>query len=67
MKRILEDIQSGKFTKEFIADRSAQGAHNLEKIRERESKHPIESVGARLRKLMPWIAKNKLVKGEEAA
>jgi ketol-acid reductoisomerase len=66
MKRILGDIQSGKFTKEFIADRAAQGAHKLEAIREKEAKHPIEAVGARLRKLMPWIAKNKLVKDQAA-
>ncbi|PIR38735.1 MAG: ketol-acid reductoisomerase [Alphaproteobacteria bacterium CG11_big_fil_rev_8_21_14_0_20_39_49] len=66
MKRILEDIQSGKFTKEFIADRAAQGAHKLEEIRAKEAKHPIEEVGAKLRKLMPWIGKNKLVKDEAA-
>ncbi len=66
MKAILDDIQSGKFTKEFMADRSAQGAHKLESIRESESKHPIEAVGANLRKLMPWIAKNKLVDSEAA-
>jgi len=66
MKAILGDIQSGKFTRDFIADRAAQGAHNLEKIREKESKHPIEEVGGRLRKLMPWIGKNKLVNDEAA-
>lgn len=66
MKAILSDIQSGKFTKEFIADRGTQGAHKLEAIREAEAKHPIEQVGARLRKLMPWIGKNKLVKDEAA-
>lgn len=66
MKDILTDIQTGKFTREFIADRGTQGAHKLEAKRESEAKHPIEAVGARLRKLMPWIGKNKLVK-EEAA
>ena len=67
MKAILSDIQSGKFTKEFMADRAEQGAHKLESIREKEAKHPIEEVGAKLRKLMPWIGKNKLVKEDEAA
>lgn len=66
MKAILEDIQSGKFTKNFMADRASQGAHKLEEIREAESKHPIEAVGAKLRKLMPWIGKNKLVNDEAA-
>ncbi len=61
MKRILTDIQTGKFAKDFMADRAAQGAHNLEKIREQQAKHGIEAVGAKLRGMMPWIAKNKLV------
>jgi ketol-acid reductoisomerase len=62
MKRILTDIQTGKFAKEFIADRATQGAHKLEKIREEQAKHGIEAVGSKLRAMMPWIAKNKLVK-----
>lgn len=62
MKAILTDIQTGKFAKEFMADRATQGAHRLEQFREKEAKHPIEKVGERLRSLMPWIAKNKLVK-----
>ncbi len=62
MKAILTDIQSGKFAKEFMADRATQGAHKLEQFRESEANHPIEKVGERLRNLMPWIAKNKLVK-----
>jgi len=66
MKAILADIQSGKFAKEFIADRATQGAHKLEEIRAREAKHPIEKVGERLRNLMPWIAKNKLVNDKAA-
>ena len=61
MKRILADIQSGKFTKEFMGDRSTQGAHQLEKWREESAKHPIEKTGAQMREMMPWIAKNKLV------
>lgn len=61
MKRILTDIQTGKFAREFMADRATQGAHTLEKIREQQAKHGIEAVGAKLRGMMPWIAKNKLV------
>ena len=61
MKRILADIQSGKFTKEFMGDRATQGAHKLEKFREASAKHPIEATGATMRAMMPWIAKNKLV------
>jgi ketol-acid reductoisomerase len=65
MKRILNDIQSGKFTKEFMADRATQGAHKLEKFREESAKHPIEQVGAKMRGMMPWIEKNKLVNKAE--
>lgn len=62
MKKILDDIQSGKFAREFVADRATQGAHKLEQYREEQAKHPIEKVGEKLRGMMPWIAKNKLVK-----
>jgi len=61
MKRILADIQSGKFTKEFMGDRATQGAHKLEKFREAAAKHPIEKTGEHMRAMMPWITKNKLV------
>lgn len=61
MKRVLADIQSGKFTRDFMGDRATQGAHNLEKWREETAKLPIEQTGAKMRKMMPWIAKNKLV------
>jgi ketol-acid reductoisomerase len=61
MKRILADIQSGKFTRDFMGDRATQGAHNLEKWRAETSNLPIEKTGAKMRAMMPWIAKNKLV------
>ncbi len=61
MKRVLADIQSGKFTREFMGDRATQGAHNLEKWREATTQLPIEQTGAKMRAMMPWIAKNKLV------
>jgi ketol-acid reductoisomerase len=61
MKRVLTDIQTGKFTRDFMGDRATQGAHNLEKWREATTKLPIEQTGAKMRAMMPWIAKNKLV------
>ena len=54
MKGILEDIQSGKFADEFLADSKA-GQPFLKAHREEASKHQIEKVGQELRKLMPWI------------
>jgi ketol-acid reductoisomerase len=61
MKRILTDIQSGKFTKDFMGDRATQGAHNLEKWRAETAELPIEKTGKKMRDMMPWITKNKLV------
>ena len=57
MKRILEDIQSGKFT-----DRWMQGGQEeIKQMRAASDAHPIEKIGAELRGKMPWIASNKLV------
>ncbi|MFZ4541188.1 MAG: ketol-acid reductoisomerase [Rickettsiales bacterium] len=61
MKRVLTDIQSGKFTKDFMGDRATQGAHNLEKWRAETAELPIEKTGKKMRDMMPWIGKNKLV------
>lgn len=60
MKRILGDIQSGKFVQDFMGG-NKEGLSRLVEIREREAQHPIEDTGAKLRKMMPWIAANKLV------
>jgi ketol-acid reductoisomerase len=60
MKRILEDIQSGKFAREFILDNQA-GNPVLKARRRHSTEHPIEEVGARLRGMMPWIGANKLI------
>ncbi len=60
MKKILEEIQSGQFAKEFI-DEMHSGAKNLEALRKKGREHQIEEVGARLRSMMPWIKANKIV------
>ncbi len=60
MKRILADIQSGKFVDDFMGG-NGEGLKKLVEIREREAQHPIEETGRKLRAMMPWIAKNKLV------
>ena len=60
MKRILADIQSGKFVEDFMGG-NKEGLTRLVEIREREAQHPIEETGARLRAMMPWIGANKLV------
>ncbi|MDO6416458.1 ketol-acid reductoisomerase [Sphingomonas sp. BIUV-7] len=60
MKRVLEDIQSGRFVSRFVLDNRA-GQPELKAARKQAAAHPIEKVGSELRAMMPWIAKNKLV------
>jgi ketol-acid reductoisomerase len=60
MKRVLADIQSGKFTSEWMQEYKA-GAARFKGIRRNNDAHQIEAVGEKLRAMMPWIAKNKLV------
>ena len=60
MKRILDDIQSGRFVRDFMAENQA-GLPAFKAARRRGGEHPIEEVGARLRAMMPWIAKDRLV------
>jgi ketol-acid reductoisomerase len=60
MKRVLDDIQSGRFARDWVLENKA-GQASFKAIRARGEAHPIEEVGARLRAMMPWIAKNKLV------
>jgi ketol-acid reductoisomerase len=54
MKKILKEIQSGQFAREWILENKA-GAPAFKAVRRRERMHPIEEVGKRLRKLMTWI------------
>ncbi len=60
MKRVLEDIQSGRFVKNFVLDNRA-GQPELKAARKRAEAHPIEKTGSQLRAMMPWITANQLV------
>jgi len=60
MKKILQEIQSGKFVEEFMAE-NKNGKKNFDALRAKGRAHPIEATGEKLRAMMPWIAKNKLV------
>jgi ketol-acid reductoisomerase len=60
MKRVLEDIQSGRFVRDFMTENAA-GQPSFKATRRRASEHQIEEVGERLRAMMPWIKKNQLV------
>ncbi|HNV24167.1 MAG TPA: ketol-acid reductoisomerase [Candidatus Omnitrophota bacterium] len=54
MKKILKEVQNGKFAREWIRE-NKKGRPNFNKYREESAKHPIEEVGAKLRKMMPWM------------
>lgn len=60
MKRILKEIQTGQFAREFILENQA-GAVTLKAGRRISREHMIEQVGERLREMMPWIRANKIV------
>jgi ketol-acid reductoisomerase len=60
MRRVLEDIQSGRFTRDWILENKVNQA-SFRATRRRNAEHPIEKVGERLRAMMPWISKNALV------
>ncbi len=57
MKKILADIQSGTFAREWI-DENKQGGQNFGALREAEKKHQVEAVGANLRGMMSWLQKD---------
>ncbi|MEM7002627.1 MAG: ketol-acid reductoisomerase [Pseudomonadota bacterium] len=63
MKRILEEIQTGRFAKEFVAENQT-GAPSIKAMRRISQRHPIEEVGEKLRGMMPWIQENRLVDKE---
>ena len=60
MERILEEIQSGAFAREFILENQA-GTPKMKAMRRLSQAHSIEQVGERLREMMPWIRARKLV------
>jgi ketol-acid reductoisomerase len=64
MKKILEEIQNGKFAREWVKEAEA-GFPNYKAYQKAGAAHPIEKTGARLRSLMPWV-KKKNIKGAQA-
>jgi ketol-acid reductoisomerase len=60
MKKILNEIQTGQFVRDFMTE-NAVGQPSFKAMRRRGAEHPIEDVGGKLRAMMPWIGKNKLV------
>jgi len=65
MKKILTDIQNGKFAREWVKE-AEKGYPNYKQFQKDEAKHEIEKTGTRLRSLMPWVKKRNL-KGAQAS
>jgi ketol-acid reductoisomerase len=60
MKRVLEDIQSGRFARDWMLENKVNQA-SFKAMRKRMSEHPIEEIGEKLRGMMPWIKEKALV------
>jgi len=60
MKRILNEIQTGQFAREFVLENQTKAA-TLKAMRRIGREHQVEVVGEKLRAMMPWIAANRLV------
>ena len=59
MKKVLEEIQDGTFASKWISENKSGGRAHFIACREREANHPLEKVGAELRKLYAWNAEDK--------
>ena len=62
MKRVLADIQNGKFARDWVLENKAAQV-GFKAMRAKHAEHGVEQVGERLRAMMPWIGENKLVAG----
>ena len=60
MRKILKDIQSGKFADEWMSECEA-GKPKFEQLELQGRQHPIEKVGAQLRGMMPWLKQARIV------
>ena len=60
MKRVLDDIQSGKFTRDWMLENRVNQT-SFKAMRAKLGEHPIEEVGEKLRAMMPWIKAKALV------
>jgi ketol-acid reductoisomerase len=59
MKQVLDEIQSGVFAEEWVAE-AHSGRENFYALEEKGRQHRIEQVGSKLRDMMPWISAGKV-------
>ena len=65
MRNILKNIQSGKFTEDWMNENKMGSNKEFHSMREKSNSHSIEEVGSNLREMMPWIGENSLVDKEK--
>jgi ketol-acid reductoisomerase len=65
MKKILGEVQSGQFAREWLAEHRS-GGKNFARLRQADLSHPIEVVGAELRAMMPWTEEGKAARAKVA-
>ena len=56
----MSDIQQGKFARDWVLENKVNGP-SFKATRRRNAEHPIEEVGTKLRGMMPWLVKSRLV------
>jgi ketol-acid reductoisomerase len=61
MKRVLKEIQDGTFAKNWMAENQQKGRKDFMTMREKGADHQLEKVGEKLRAMMPWISRNRMV------
>jgi ketol-acid reductoisomerase len=61
MKKVLENIQSGKFVKDWMNENKSGSNKQFHSMRAQSADHQIEEVGGELRNMMSWLGENKLV------
>ncbi|MCH7907945.1 MAG: ketol-acid reductoisomerase, partial [Chloroflexi bacterium] len=54
MRKVLKDIQSGAFAREWIAEND-EGLHRFKALQAEDKSHPVEEIGRELRSMMPWL------------
>jgi ketol-acid reductoisomerase len=60
MQGLLAEIQSGAFARDWMKE-ARDGRRRFQQLDEEAREHPIERVGARLWRMMPWLSENRLV------
>jgi ketol-acid reductoisomerase len=67
MRKVLKEIQTGRFAKRWIAENKEQNRSTFNEIRQKDIDHPIEQVGVELRRMMPWLNPREVKPGAGGA